>query len=540
MMAVKMPTSLGSIARSFATAGIMTPSASTQSETIAWMASMVATGTTARCMAKRLHPVEVGLVQHRVAQDADRGDVDHDAVDVDGAQALRLGLGIGLLELARPRHVLGLGRIDLQRMLDLRGMDRPLADAAQNHRALALLAIGLGIAEVGERAVDRVDAGGATGHHQPEAGIVPEVAGITVDGVEMLARAFDNFDDVLEGIFSGEVVDAHATRLALPVERLQRGHDLLAGVALLAGGDGVLEVEEDMVGLGLGCLLHHLLARAGRGKLHAAGAARTGGHVISPPATIFSARRRAISASPRPRRVRYSSVCSPSKGARWRTRPGVSLILMATPATFMSPSRPGWGTDTTMSRAAKCGLAKTSRTSLTGANGTWPPRWARSSSLVRWLVKADTATMISSWWARRSWTVENRGSVPISGRPIRRHRIGKWVSAWAAMVTWPSLAGNMPNGQSRGWWLPSGTGTPPVKECWCTMRSHIDRMASTMPTSTNWPRPVLWARRMALTMPTAHMVAGIRSPMPGPTFIGVSLSGPVIAMTPPNAWATTS
>ena len=46
MMAVKMPTSLGSIARSFATAGIITPSASTQSETIAWMASMVATGTT--------------------------------------------------------------------------------------------------------------------------------------------------------------------------------------------------------------------------------------------------------------------------------------------------------------------------------------------------------------------------------------------------------------------------------------------------------------------------------------------------------------
>ena len=65
-------------------------------------------------------------------------------------------------------------------------------------------------------------------------------------------------------------------------------------------------------------------------------------------------------------------------------------------------------------------------------------------------------------------------------------------------------------------------------------------MASTMPTSTNWPLPVLWARKMALTMPKAHMVAGMRSPMPGPTFIGVSLSGPVIAMMPPMAWATTS
>ena len=30
------------------------------------------------------------------------------------------------------------------------------------------------------------------------------------------------------------------------------------------------------------------------------------------------------------------------------------------------------------------------------------------------------------------------------------------------------------------------------------------------------------------------------SPTPGPTFIGVSLSGPVIAIMPPIAWATTS
>src|SRR4029453_11782418 len=186
MMAVKMPTSLGSIARSLATAGIMTPSASTQSEIIAWMASMVATGTTARCMAGRLHSVEISLVQHRVAQDGDRGGGDHDPGDVDGAQALRLGLGIGLLELAGPRHVLGLGRVDLQRMLDLRGMDTPLADAAQDHRAAALLAIGLGVLEVGGRAVDRIDAGSAAGHDQPEARIVPDVAGITVGLADVL------------------------------------------------------------------------------------------------------------------------------------------------------------------------------------------------------------------------------------------------------------------------------------------------------------------------------------------------------------------
>src|SRR4030095_1026771 len=167
MMAVKMPTSLGSIARSLATAGIMTPSASTQSEIIAWMASMVATGTTARCMAGRLHSVEISLVQHRVAQDADRGDVDHDAVDVDGAQALSFRRGIGLFKLSSPRHVLGLGRIDLERMLDLRGMDRPLADAAEDHRAPALLAVSLGILEIGERPVDWIDAGGAGGPQPP-------------------------------------------------------------------------------------------------------------------------------------------------------------------------------------------------------------------------------------------------------------------------------------------------------------------------------------------------------------------------------------
>src|SRR5215467_13518773 len=122
MMAVKTPTSLGSIARSAATAGIMTPSASTQSEIMIWMASMLATGTIARFTAgaRTLHPEQVGLVQDGIAQDADRGDVDHDAVDVDGAQPLGLGLGIGLFELSCPRNVFRLRRIDLERMLDLR------------------------------------------------------------------------------------------------------------------------------------------------------------------------------------------------------------------------------------------------------------------------------------------------------------------------------------------------------------------------------------------------------------------------------------
>ena len=240
-------------------------------------------------------------------------------------------------------------------------MDRPLADGAQRHRAGALLAIGIGVLEVGERTVDRIDAGGTAGHDQAEAGIVPDVARIALgladilvvhahrgrevahaehqaleprrrlgdgidvlhaldfldqrleadaalelqlllelmqqlvgeqhvgrrqhlghhDRVEMLAGTFDHFDDVLEGVLGGEVVDAHAARLARPVERLQALDDLLAGIALLAGSDGVFEVEEDVIGLRLRRLLDHLLAGAGRRKLDAAGAAGlTVGHSV--------------------------------------------------------------------------------------------------------------------------------------------------------------------------------------------------------------------------------------------------------------------
>ena len=121
----------------------------------------------------------------------------------------------------------------------------------------------------------------------------------------MLAGTLDDLDDVFVGIFGGEIVDAHATGLALPVKGLQALDDLLAGVALLAGGDGILEVEEDMVGLRLGRLLDHLFAGARRGQLDAARAAgRAVAHVKSPQATIFSARRRAISAPPKPSSVR--------------------------------------------------------------------------------------------------------------------------------------------------------------------------------------------------------------------------------------------
>src|SRR5260370_2346978 len=104
----------------------------------------------------------------------------------------------------------------------------------------------------------------------------------------MLARNFDDLDDVLEGVLGGEVGDAHAARLARPVERLQRLHDLLARLALLAGRDGILEIEANMVALRLRCLLHHLLARAGRVNLDAAVPAPPLRPPTSPHATALS------------------------------------------------------------------------------------------------------------------------------------------------------------------------------------------------------------------------------------------------------------
>ena len=51
----------------------------------------------------------------------------------------------------------------------------------------------------------------------------------------------------------------------------------------------------------------------------------------------------------------------------------------------------------------------------------------------------------------------------------------------------PVFRGNMPNGQSRGCWLPSGTGTLPRRSAGarCARTSRGSRQ--TMPTSTNWP-----------------------------------------------------
>ncbi len=66
-------------------------------------------------------------------------------------------------------------------------------------------------------------------------------------------------------------------------------------------------------------------------------------------------------------------------------------------------------------------------------------------------------------------------------------------------------------------------------------------MASTMPISTYCPSPVIRARMSAETTPKAAYIAGMMSPTPGPTLVGMPpCAAPVMPTIPPIAWATGS
>ncbi|GAA3307051.1 hypothetical protein GCM10020219_004920 [Nonomuraea dietziae] len=66
--------------------------------------------------------------------------------------------------------------------------------------------------------------------------------------VEELARALDHLDHVAVGPLRGQVVDPDDAHLAAPVALAQGGDDVLARLLLGQRRDGVLEVEEDLVG----------------------------------------------------------------------------------------------------------------------------------------------------------------------------------------------------------------------------------------------------------------------------------------------------
>ncbi len=95
-------------------------------------------------------------------------------------------------------------------------------------------------------------------------------------GVELLTGAFDDVDQVavVEGrVGSVDAVDDRLLRAGGPVVLVERADHFAARLGLGAARDGVLEVEEDLVGGERRRLGEELLARAGN---RMAGAARTG------------------------------------------------------------------------------------------------------------------------------------------------------------------------------------------------------------------------------------------------------------------------
>ena len=89
------------------------------------------------------------------------------------------------------------------------------------------------------------------------------------DGVELRARLLDDVDDVAIAPVGVEPVDAERDGAGRPVEVAERGDDALAGILLVGGGHGVLEVEHDDVGAEAGGLGEHAGVAAGHGELGA-------------------------------------------------------------------------------------------------------------------------------------------------------------------------------------------------------------------------------------------------------------------------------
>src|SRR4051794_478184 len=159
---------------------------------------------------------------------ADRGDVDQPAVERDRALPLPARLlhrgqdAPGALDL-----LLGRGE-DLVGERHLRGVDRPLALAAEHGRAPRLGADAVGVGEVAERAVDRPQARRARRSHQGGGGVVPHVAPV---GVALAVLALVGQDRVV----GARTADDGGTRTG--AGRVVGDAEVQALVALGGAGD---------------------------------------------------------------------------------------------------------------------------------------------------------------------------------------------------------------------------------------------------------------------------------------------------------------
>ena len=178
-----------------------------------------------------------------------------DIAPVDLAPAVGVGVGEHVVVRMAPADAggAGLGRggvvgdAEMQRLV-ARARRGDLVDVLHAQRRLDdhlqadLLGVALGLLDLGEQHVDGVD--------------VLRRAGLgDHDQIELVARLLDDVDHVAVHVMGVEAVDPHRQRASAPVEVVQRLDHVLARLLLVGGRDGILEVEEDDVGVTLGRLL---------------------------------------------------------------------------------------------------------------------------------------------------------------------------------------------------------------------------------------------------------------------------------------------
>ena len=84
--------------------------------------------------------------------------------------------------------------------------------------------------------------------------------------VELVARAFDNFDHIVVRPVRVGAVDAHGANLFAPIEIAQRFDSVLARRFFLRRRDRIFKIEENHVGRGAHRLLDHFRTRSRRRK----------------------------------------------------------------------------------------------------------------------------------------------------------------------------------------------------------------------------------------------------------------------------------
>ena len=118
-----------------------------------------------------------------------------------------------------------------------------------DHLKADALFIALGVLDLGDQHVQRIDVGG-----RPRLG--------DHDQVQLVDRLFQHVDHVPVHVVGVQAVDADGHGVAAPVQVVQGLDDVLAGLFLVGRRHGVLQVEENHVRLAAGGLLQELGIRS--------------------------------------------------------------------------------------------------------------------------------------------------------------------------------------------------------------------------------------------------------------------------------------